>query len=141
MKCEELMKRDVECLSANDSAQMAAKKMRDANVGFLPICDEQRTVTGTVTDRDITIRLVADNLPSSTPIKQVMTREVVSCRPSDTLEVAQRTMAERQKSRLLVCDSHNRLLGVISLSDISQVADGAQATETLRSVAAREARS
>ncbi|MCW8139938.1 MAG: CBS domain-containing protein, partial [Planctomycetota bacterium] len=63
MRCEELMKRDPECVRPQDSIHEAARLMRDRGIGFLPVCDEDRKVLGTVTDRDIVIRAVADNRP------------------------------------------------------------------------------
>ncbi len=60
MRCEEIMKRDTECVSPTDTIERAAAMMRDANVGFLPVCDAEKRVVGTITDRDIAIRLVAN---------------------------------------------------------------------------------
>src|SRR5438094_69530 len=124
MRCEEIMKSDVECVSAIDHVQAAARKMRDAGVGFLPVCDRDRKVLGTLTDRDIAIRLVAEDLAPDTAVQTIMTKEAVSCRPSDALEEATRLMREHHKSRILCCDDDGRLLGVISLSDIAQIARG-----------------
>ena len=59
MLCEELMKREVECVLPHESVQAAARKMVEANIGFLPVCDESGKVLGTLTDRDVTVRLVA----------------------------------------------------------------------------------
>jgi len=63
MQCEDVMKSDIECVSPQTSIQAAARRMREQNVGFLPVCDEGMRVVGTVTDRDITIRGVADGVP------------------------------------------------------------------------------
>ena len=56
MRCEEVMKKDVECLSPQDTVQAAARRMREANVGFLPVSDRSRKVLGVVTDRDLAVR-------------------------------------------------------------------------------------
>ena len=120
MRCREIMKKDVECVSATDTAQAAAKRMRDVNVGFLPVCDQSKRVLGTITDRDLAIRVLADASPSTTRMEDVMTREVVCCRPDDELEEAENLMAKNQKSRIVVIDSGGALVGVISLSDIAQ---------------------
>ena len=87
MRCREIMKKDVECVSATDTAQAAAKRMRDVNVGFLPVCDQSKRVLGTITDRDLAIRVLADASPSTTRMEDVMTREVVCCRPDDELRL------------------------------------------------------
>jgi CBS domain-containing protein len=140
VQCRDLMRTDVETLLPTDTAQAAAQRMREANIGFLPVCDRSMRVLGTLTDRDIALRLVADSLPAWTTIAVLMTPEVVACAPGDDLGEAERLMGERQKSRLLCVDDHTRLLGVISLSDIARVEDDAQAAATLRQVTEREAR-
>ena len=81
MLCEDIMNRDFECMSAVDSVQEAARRMRDENLWFLPVCDESNEVLGTITDRDVAIRAVAESLPATTPVEDVMTSEVVSCSP------------------------------------------------------------
>ena len=140
MTCDEIMKRDVECVSPGDTVEDAAARMRDANVGFLPICDQSRKVLGTLTDRDITIRLVAAGKPGSTLVEDVMTRDAVTCRPDDDIREAQVSMAEHEKSRIMCVDEEGRLAGVISLSDIAQHELGDRAAEILREVSEREAR-
>jgi CBS domain-containing protein len=140
MTCDEIMKRDVECVSPGDTVEDAAARMRDANVGFLPICDQSRKVLGTLTDRDITIRLVAAGKPGSTLVEDVMTRDAVTCRPEDDIREAQVSMAEHEKSRIMCVDEEGRLAGVISLSDIAQHELGDRAAEILREVSEREAR-
>ena len=137
MLCEDIMKTDVECVSPADTIEDAARRMRDENLGFLPVCDESRQVLGTITDRDIAIRAVAESLPSATPVEDVMTGEVVSCSPKDSIDTALQLMAENHKSRIMCLDEDDRLAGVISLSDIAQLVG--DASETLRQVSDREA--
>ncbi len=140
MRCKDIMKRDVECISPGDAVEVAAMRMSNENVGFLPVCDEARKVLGTLTDRDIAIRVVAAKKAGSTPVKDVMTHEVVSCHPDDNLRDAEQAMAENHKSRIMCCDDDGRLLGVISLSDVALCESGRKAAETLRGIASREAR-
>jgi len=140
MRCEGIMKRDVECVSPRDTVEDAAIRMRDENVGFLPICDQSKKVLGTLTDRDIVIRLVAAKKPASTFVEEIMSREVVTCRPKDDVRDAERLMAKNHKSRIVCVDEEGRLAGVISLSDIAQHERGGRASETLRGVSEREAR-
>lgn len=137
MLCEDIMKIEVERVSPVDTIEDAARKMRDENVGFLPVCDESKHVVGTITDRDIAIRAVADSLPGTTPVEEVMTGEVVACSPQDSIEIALQLMAENHKSRIMCVDEEGRLVGVISLSDIAQLVG--DASETLRQVSDREA--
>jgi CBS domain-containing protein len=140
MRCEGIMKRDVECVSPRDTVEDAAIRMRDENVGFLPICDQSKKVLGTLTDRDIVIRLVAAKKPASTFVEEIMSREVVACRPKDDVRDAERLMAKNHKSRIVCVDEEGRLAGVISLSDIAQHERGGRASETLRGVSEREVR-
>ncbi|HMK72776.1 MAG TPA: CBS domain-containing protein [Myxococcaceae bacterium] len=141
MKCKDLMKRDVECLLLAHTAQVAAQRMRLMNVGFLPVCDDSMQVLGTITDRDLALRLVALDLPaSSTTVDELLTPGAVACHPEDDIEEAARLMAERRVSRILIVDDEGTLVGVISLSDIARIENGAAAAETLRQVVDREVR-
>jgi CBS domain-containing protein len=125
-------------VTANDSVQVAARKMRDENIGFLPVCENGTKVIGTVTDRDIAIRACADDRAASkTRIRDVMTREVVGCRPSDDVAKAEELMSKHHKSRMLCIDEAGKLVGVISLSDIAKHQTDA-AAQTLREVTTRE---
>ena len=139
MRCEEIMKRDVHCVQPTDPVQ-AARRMRDANIGFLPVCDSSRKVLGAITDRDIALRIVADGRPPTTAIGDVMTREVVACAPGDDVRRAEELMGKQHKSRMIVADEEWRLVGVISLSDIAQVEDASRASQTMKQVTEREAR-
>jgi CBS domain-containing protein len=138
-QCHEIMKRSIECLSSRDTAIDAARAMRDQNIGFLPVCDKEMKVLGTVTDRDIAIRLVADQRPASTTVEQIMTREVVACHPQDDISDAEALMAEHRKSRIMCLDDDDQLVGIISLSDIAQF-DGGHAATTLNEISRRETR-
>jgi CBS domain-containing protein len=139
MLCADVMKGNIESISPQDSVETAAQVMRSTNIGFLPVCDEDRTVLGTITDRDIALRVVAEGRDSDTSVAQVMTREVVSCHPTDDIKRAEQLMGERQKSRIMCVDDEGALVGVISLSDIAQ-RDGARIAQTIREVTGREVR-
>jgi len=114
------MKTDFYSVAPAETAQAAARKMRDLNVGFLPVCEPDGVVVGTITDRDLAIRLVAEDLSASEPVGDLMTEEVVGCNPTDDVSIAEKLMAQCQKSRLLVIGEDGKLAGVISLSDIAQ---------------------
>lgn len=135
MRCSEIMKADVECLRRDETIRKAAERMRDLNIGFLPICDENGNVLGTLTDRDIAVRAVAGGMELDTQVLDVMSNEVVACDPSDDVDRAAELMSERRKSRIMCIDEEGHLAGVISLSDIAQQQD---AGKTLRDVAERE---
>jgi CBS domain-containing protein len=131
------MSRDVAFVFARETVQLAACKMRDRNVGFLPVIDSTRRVLGAITDRDIVVRLVADDRTARTPVDEVMTHAVVSCRATDDLGVAERLMSDYHKSRVVCTDDSGRLVGVVSLSDIAQEEDDACLATTMREVTRR----
>lgn len=117
MICSDIMKKVVVYLNKADSAQVAAKLMADSNVGFLPVCDGGKCV-GTLTDRDLALRVVSDNRPASTLVGDIMTKDVIACSPDDPLEKAAEMMAEAQVSRLLINDENGFLAGILSFSDL-----------------------
>jgi CBS domain-containing protein len=140
MRCQEIMKQDLESVSPRDTVEDAARRMREENIGFLPVCDESGKVLGTLTDRDIAVRVVAARKPASTNVEDVMTREVIACNPKDDMREAEHAMAEHHKSRIVCVDDQGTLVGVISLSDIVRHEGARRATTTLLEVSAREAR-
>jgi CBS domain-containing protein len=141
MRCMDVMKRDLFVVGPDDTVQVAAERMRNANVGFLPVTSKDGRVIGTLTDRDIAIRVAAeDQLASSCLVGDVMTPEVVSCRATDDLTRAEELMAEHLKSRMLVTNDEGRLQGVLSLSDIAQFDWARRTGATIREITAREAR-
>jgi len=120
MRCEEVMTREVECLGPSDTVNVAARKMRELDVGFLPICRADGTPLGTLTDRDIVLRVVADSQPYTTTAESCMSPDVVACRADDEIERAEALMRTNQVSRVLCLDDVGRVAGVISLADIAQ---------------------
>jgi CBS domain-containing protein len=140
MMCQDVMKSTVKCVAPTTTVEDAAVMMRDEGIGFLPVCDVSRRVIGTITDRDITVRAVAGREPTDQPVENFMTKSVVACRPSDDLAYAQELMSQEKVSRIMCVDELGILEGIISLSDIAQLEDGARASATLRNVSDREAR-
>lgn len=139
MLCREIMKADVARCLESMSVRACAEMMRDDNIGFLPVVDMEKQVVGVVTDRDLALRVLAADLPSDTPVGQVMTRDVRVCRPDDALETAEWKMSSTRKSRLVVADEEGRCVGVISLSDVAQADSRRRAGGVLRAVTRREA--
>lgn len=137
MKCRELMKVRVETVSPDDSIANAARRMRDSNVGFLPVCEKSGRIFGTLTDRDIAIRCVAEGKDIALPVSKIATREVIACAPEDDVSRAETLMSQHHISRILCMDGDN-LVGVISLSDIAEKEDPELALRTFREVASRE---
>ena len=139
MKCNEIMKKVVQCCHTDETVAEIALRMRDANIGFLPVVDGDGRAIGTVTDRDLVTRGIAAGRPSNTTtVDVVMSHDVVACAESDDLNVAEQLMSRHQKSRIMCNDADGRLVGVISLSDIADVESRGRAATLLRSVAQRE---
>jgi CBS domain-containing protein len=132
------MKTDVHRCRERATVRECARVMRDAAVGFVPVVDDYDRVVGVVTDRDIAVRAVADDLPMETPVERVMTRDVRLCRADDPLELAERKMSNARLSRLVVADEEGRGVGVISLSDVAQADSRRRAGTVLRAVTRRE---
>jgi CBS domain-containing protein len=139
MRCEELMSSEVEVLAIGTSVREAARRMRDLNLGFMPVVDDAQQLIGVVTDRDIVVRAVAEDRKPRTAVEEVMTEEVITCDPEDDVERAEALMSVNQKSRLVCVDETGQVAGVISLSDIAQYEDETRAGEVMADVTQREA--
>jgi CBS domain-containing protein len=119
MKIHEVMTRGVETVSSGATLEFAAKKMLNRNVGFLPVVDSEK-VFGVVTDRDVVLRAVSFGMrPAMTTVGQVMTKRVLSVYEDESLTDASLVMEKNLVHRLLVLDRQERLVGIVSLSDIA----------------------
>jgi CBS domain-containing protein len=128
MKISEIMTPNVEVVSPGATLQEAASKMRDLDVGPIPVCDGER-IHGIVTDRDITIRATAEGLdPKTTSVDRVMTPGVHWCYEDDDVEAAERLMRDNQVRRILVMNRDKKLVGIVSLGDIAVDANQDQQT-------------
>ena len=121
MKLSEIMTRDVAVLQPDDSLQFAAKKMRDRNIGFLPVCDGE-TLIGVLSDRDITIRALAEGMDVNVMLgRDVMTTPAIYCFEDQDISDAAKIMEENQIRRLVILTREDkRLAGVISLGDLAR---------------------
>jgi CBS domain-containing protein len=135
------MKSPVVCSKLDEDVSAAAARMRSRKIGFVPVCDDTGRVVGTVTDRDLSVRVLAERLLSRTPVRLVMTPGPVTCRPNDDLEVAEDLMRRYHKSRIICVDEGFKPVGVISLSDIATYDDASRVGELLRGICEREVRS
>jgi CBS domain-containing protein len=121
MQCKEIMEKDVQFVFADEKVDSAAEMMRDSEIGFVPVCDpENKKVVGTLTDRDIAIRIVAESRAAETPVSEVMTTAPIFCNSDDDVGQARELMESHQVSRVIVLDNSERLAGVISLADIAE---------------------
>ena len=119
MQVKEIMTCNVESISSDADLVEAARKMRTLEVGALPVWENAKLI-GMITDRDITIRAVAEKKnPSSTSAKEIMTSDVCYCFENDDIHQAARMMEESSIHRLLVVNSEYEPVGFVSLSDFA----------------------
>lgn len=119
MQVKEIMTCNVETIGSRANLIEAAQKMKTLEVGALPVCENDELI-GMVTDRDITIRGVAEEKGSSfTTVKEIMTSNVFCCCEDDDIHEAGRMMEEESIHRLLVVNSENNPIGFVSLSDLA----------------------
>jgi CBS domain-containing protein len=135
MKLSEIMTRDVIVMQPDDTLQSAAKKMRDHNIGFLPVCDGD-TLLGVISDRDITIRALADGMDVSIMLgRDLMTSPAIYCFDDQEVAEAAQIMKDNQIRRLVVVDRENkRLTGVVSLGDLARNGTNDLSGEVLQKV-------
>lgn len=121
MKLGEIMTREVEIVQPDDSLQLAARKMRDRDIGFLPVCDGT-TLIGVLSDRDLTIRALAEGMDGAVMLsRDLMTTPAIYCFDDQDVSEAARIMEEKQIRRLVVLSrGDERLVGVISLGDLAR---------------------
>jgi CBS domain-containing protein len=134
MNVSEVMSSDVYVSSPDDTLHAAAQAMADLDTGVLPVGEGDRLI-GMITDRDIVVRGVARALdPQTTTIRDVMSSGVCYCFDDEDVEDAAQQMAELQVRRLPVLDRSKRLVGIISLGDLSQEADKRVTGDALQGV-------
>lgn len=114
----ELMTRDVKVITPDMTIGDAAKKMRDGNFGMMPVEENDRMI-GTISDRDIVIRAVAEGMDFSTKVRDVMSKGIAWAYEDETVEEATAIMSERQVRRLPVVNRDKRLVGIVALGDIA----------------------
>jgi CBS domain-containing protein len=110
------------CCLPDDMVTKVAQLMKRENVGSIPVIENEQTrkLVGIVTDRDLTMKVVAEGLDSkSTKAEAVMTRKVVTCLAGDDLQKALDAMAEHQLRRVPVVDKDNKVVGIIAQADVA----------------------
>ncbi len=120
MIISEIMNHSVVSCSPDESAAHAARLMSRYNIGSLPVCSSDGHLRGVVTDRDIVIRCVAEGSnPESTPVRELMTRSVITASPEDDISIVAEQMGEGQIRRVPVTRS-GKVVGIVSLGDLAQ---------------------
>ena len=119
MNISEVMSQDVKIASPKDTLRRAAQLMRDIDAGVLPVGENDRLV-GMLTDRDITVRAVAEGkAPDTCQVREVMSPEIKYVYEDESLDAAARIVGELQVRRLPVLSRDKRLIGIVSLGDVA----------------------
>lgn len=119
MTIQEAMTTSVETISPEDTVQYAAARMKEHDIGMLPVTEEGHAV-GVVTDRDIALRCSAEGGdPHAVKVGQIMTRKVIRCRETEDIAEATRLMEARKVRRLVVTDDAGIVTGLLSADDLA----------------------
>ena len=129
----QIMTKSVATVQRDETLQAAARRMRDMDVGSLPVLDGQ-AIVGMVTDRDIAVRGVADGMVAQeSVVGDVMTEDVRCCRADDPVEAVMAEMGDARVRRLPVLDADNAIVGVVALADLA-TRQSAHTDDTLREI-------
>lgn len=136
MQLKDVMTPNPECIRPDATLQEAARRMRELDVGPLPVCGDDDRLAGMITDRDIAVRAVAEGKdPKTTTVREAMTEDIIFGLEDQEVDDAARVMEQKQIRRLVVLNHDKRLVGIVSLGDLA-VEAGARPTagEVLREV-------
>ena len=133
MKIRDVMSKDVQVARPNDTIQEVAARMAAGDFGFIPVADGENLV-GALTDRDIAVRAVAAGAAPTARVVEFLSRDALVVRADDDLKIALDLMSSRQVRRLPVVDKDGRLVGVVSLGDLSTRVKEKYAGEALEEI-------
>ena len=127
---KELMSRDVKVVGPDMTIGEAAQKMRDGDFGMMPVGENDRMI-GSISDRDIAIRAIAEGKDAGTKVRDVMSPGIAWAYEDDSVEQAVAVMSKHQVRRLPVVNRDKRLVGIVALGDFavekSEIRPAAQA--------------
>lgn len=136
MKVKSSMHKGVEWVSPDTPVRVLANIMREQDIGAIPIGENDRLI-GMVTDRDVTVRALANGRDvSAVTARDVMAKGIVWCRDADDVSRAANIMQSKQIRRLAVIDKSRRMVGILSLGDVSHAATQRTAAAVTRAVSA-----
>lgn len=133
MKVSEVMTRDVQTVRPDQTAREAANFMLNADAGSIPVTEGDRLI-GMITDRDIAVRGIAKGNGPDTPVRDLMSNDIVCARDNDDIEEVATKMSQAQVRRLPVIDEQERLCGIVSIGDLSRETDDQTASQALEGV-------
>ena len=130
----ELMTENPKTVSSDATVAEAARVMREDDVGLVPVVDGDRLV-GTVTDRDIAIRVVAEERdPNNTTVRETASTDLVTIDPEQDLGEALRLMAQHQVRRLPVVEEDGRLVGIVAQADVARHGDDSETGQVVERI-------
>ena len=132
----DLMTSNVETVGPDHTAKDAAAFMLSADTGSIPVCQDDKVI-GMITDRDIAVRGIAAGKGPDCSVRDLMSSDVICARDTDDAHTVAHKMSEAQVRRLPVLDSDDRLVGMVSLGDLSREAEQGAANEALEGVSAK----
>ncbi|GAA0445981.1 CBS domain-containing protein [Lentibacillus halophilus] len=115
---KDVMSTDVAVCRKEDTLYDSAMKMKERNTGVIPVCSEDKTLLGVITDRDLVLRGYAERKPDTTAVKDVMSGELFYESSETSVQEAADTMAQKQIRRLPIVEN-DKLTGIVSLGDLS----------------------
>jgi CBS domain-containing protein len=130
---QEAMTSNPTAITPDTTAQEAARLMKSEDVGALPIVEDGR-LTCVITDRDLTVRGVAEGLAAETPVSELASKNVVTIDPQQSLAEAARLMAEHQVRRLPVVEEDGRLVGMLAQADVAQAGHDSLTGEVVQKI-------
>lgn len=133
-----IMSRQLITIRPDDTVEVAARLMAHHNIGAMPVCTTDGKLKGIITDRDLTIRALADEVPKGTKVKNVMSKGIVSVDAHADVKEALELMAQHKVRRLPVTSSGS-IIGMISLGDISKSSNlNIEAGKALKDISEKE---
>jgi CBS domain-containing protein len=133
MRVSEVMTRDVKTANPEQTICEAARIMAEIDAGVLPVGENDRLV-GMITDRDIAVRAVAQEKPPTTKVREIMSQEVLYCFDDQELDDIARNMSDVKVRRLPVVNREKRLVGIVSLGDLSKAENAATTGQTVADI-------
>ena len=137
-RCADIMTREVECCLASTTVDQIARLMQTKDIGTTVVVDtlKDRKPIGLITDRDLTVRVLATGRdPKATKVEEVMTRDLITRAPDESIDQALKIMEERQIRRLPIVDNAQHLQGIITQGDVAnRLRDHAKTAELVEAV-------
>lgn len=136
MKTKDVMSRKLFFCTPTDSCQHVAELMKKHQIGSLPVVEsaENKRLVGIVTDRDLTMRLIAEGLAPTTPVSVTMSSKPITCTAEDSLEECETRMQKHKVRRIPILDNKGMCIGMIAQADIALRDDARHLQRTMTAI-------